>query len=237
MNHSKKFARLGILTAACVSLLTLAVPASASLVTLRPNLHGTDYIDWAALGLEGTTFSKAQTRATHAGLPFSVKSVRGKLTRQDEGGAWHGNFAKGDFLLSTGEFRFSPKGPISITFTTGLSAIGAQIETRAYAPPEFDGVISVYDQTHPMALETYTRHNGHSTNLEDNSAIFLGIARSTADIFRVEFTTDSPTFEFAINQVDLISGVPAGPVPEPSGLPMLALALLGSTLLMRRRPS
>ena len=48
MNHSKKFARLGLLSAAYVGLLALALPASASLVTLRANLHGTDYIDWAA---------------------------------------------------------------------------------------------------------------------------------------------------------------------------------------------
>ena len=236
MNHSKKFARLGILSVACVSLLTLAVPASASLVTLRANLHGTDYIDWAdSFGPEGNSFFGPKTRATHAHLPFSVNSVDGKLSRQNEGAAWSGNFARGDFLLSTGEARFSPEGPISITFLTGLSAIGAQIETRAYAPPDFDGVISVYDKTH--LLETYTRHDGHSTNKGDNSAIFLGVTRSTADIFRVEFNTNTPTFEFAINQVDLIAGVPAGPVPEPSGLPMLALALLGSTLLMRRRPS
>ena len=235
MNHSKKFARLGLLSAAYVGLLALALPASASLVTLRANLHGTDYIDWAAsFGVENNTFFGPRASTTHAALPFSVDSVDGKLTRQNEGSAWAGNFAKGDFLLSTGEARFFPEGPISISFLTGLSAIGAQIQTRAYAPPDFDGVISVYDKT--SLLETYTRHDGHSTDRADNSAIFLGITRSTADIFRVEFTTNSPTFEFALNQVDLIAGVPTGPLPEPSGLPLLALALLGSTLLMRRRP-
>ena len=235
MNHSKKFARLGLLSAAYVGLLALALPASASPVSLRADLHGTDFIDWAAsFGLENNAFFGPQTSTTHAALPFSVTSVAGNSTRQDQGGAWFGNFAKGDFLLSTGEAKFRPNGPISISFLTGLSAIGAQIQTRAYAPPDFDGVISVYDKTH--LLESYTRHDGRSTDKEDNSAIFLGITRPTADIFRVEFTTNSPTFEFALNQVDLIAGVPTGPLPEPSGLPLLALALLGSTLLMRRRP-
>ena len=189
----------------------------------------------AGFGLENNAFFGPRASTTHAGLPFSVMLVDGKLTRQNEGSAWHGNFARGDFLLSTGAARFFPEGPISITFLTGLSAIGAQIQTRDYLA-DFDGVISVYNNTHVL-LESYTRHDGHSNNKEDNSAIFLGITRSTADIFRVEFTTNLPTLEFALNQVDLIAGVPAGPVPEPSGLPMLALALLGSTLLMRRRPS
>ena len=236
MNHSQKFARLGLLSTAYVGLLALALPASASLVTLRANLHGTDYIDWAAsFGVENNTFIGPNASTTHAALPFSVDSVDGQLNRQNQGSAWLGNFAKGDSLLSTGEAKFFPEGPISISFLRGLSAVGAQIQTRDYLR-NFDGVISVYDKTHLLALETYTRHDGHSTNSEDNSAIFLGITRSTADIFRVEFTTNSPTFEFALNQVDLIAGVPTGPLPEPSGLPLLALALLGSTLLMRRRP-
>lgn len=233
MSHSKKIARLGMLSAACATLLALAMPASASQVLLRADLHGTDFIDWGvALGRDGSTFAGPKAITTHVGLDAEVDVVDGLLTRQNQGTSWFGNFAPGARLLSAG--KVFPEGPISITFVDGLSAIGAQIETRAYSPPDFDGVIAVYDQFSHL-LETYTR-KGHSVNFADDSAIFLGVARSTADIFRVDFNIGVPFFEFSINQVDLIAGVATPPLPEPSGLSLLGLALLGVALLRRRLP-
>lgn len=236
MSHSKKIARLGLLSAACATLLTLAMPASASLVSLRANLHGTDFIDWGdALGRDGGLFASGKPIHTNAGLGAKVFVVDGTLTRQNQGTSWFGNFAPGARLLSAG--RVDPEGPLSIVFDKtkpGLSAVGAQIETRAYSPPDFDGVIAVYDKLDHL-LETYTR-KGHSVNFADDSAIFLGVARLTADIFRVDFNIGVIGFEFAINQVDLIQGVATPPLPEPSGLPLLGLALLGAALLRRRLP-
>ena len=227
MSYSKKIARLGVLSVACATMLTLAMPASASQVLLRADLHGTDFIDWGvALGRDGNTFGSSKLIVTHKLQNAVVAVVAGDLTRQNQGISWFGNFAPGARLLSAG--KVTPTGPISISFATGLSAIGAQIETRAYSPPDFDGVIAVYDEF-DMLLETYTRR-GHSVNFADDSAIFLGVARSTADIFRVDFNIGVPLFEFAINQVDLIAGVALPTVPEPSGLPLLALGLLGAAL-------
>ena len=226
MSYSKKIARLGVLSAACATLLTLAMPASASQVLLRADLHGTDFIDWGSLGFDGTPVGSLAAISTHLGLDADVSLVAGVLTRQNQGTSWFGNFAPGAKLLSAG--RVTPKGPISINFATGLSAIGAQIETRAYSPPDFDGVIAVYDEF-DMLLETHTR-SGVSVDFADDSAIFLGVARSTADIFRVDFNIGVPLLEFSINQVDLIAGVALPTVPEPSGLPLLALGLLGAVL-------
>ena len=231
MSHSKKIARLGVLSVACATLLTLAMPASASQVLLRADLHGTDFIEWGSLGRDNTPFSSPKAITTDVGhLDAAVAVVDGLLTRQNQGGSWSGNFASGARLLSAG--KLDPKGPISITFGTGLSAIGAQIQTRAYS--DFDGVIAVYDQFDHL-LETYTR-SGHSVNFADDSAIFLGVARSSADIFRVDFNIGVPLFEFAINQVDLIAGLAPPAVPEPSGLSLLALGLLGAALRRRLLP-
>ena len=229
MSHSKKIVRLGVLSAACATLLTLAMPASASQVLLRADLHGTDFIDWG-LDRDGTTLGTSKNISTAVGLAAKVAVVAGNLTLQTQDLSWFGNFASGASLLSAG--RVTPKGPISITFRTGLSAIGAQIQTRAYSP--FDGVIAVYDQLDHL-LESYTR-SGQSVNSADDSAIFLGVARSSADIFRVDFNIGVPLFEFAINQVDLIAGVAPPPVPEPLGLSLLALGLLGVALRRRRLP-
>ena len=234
MSHSKKIVRLGVLSAACATLLTLtlAMPASASQVLLRADLHGTDFIDWGGLGRDGNTFGLSTGIRTASRRGADVAVVAGNLTRQTQDLSWFGNFAPGAGLLSAG--RVTPKGPISITFRTGLSAIGAQIETRAYSPPDFDGVIAVYDQFDHL-LETYTR-SGQSINFADDSAIFLGVARSSADIFRVDFNIGVPFLEFAINRVDLIAGVAPPAVPEPSGLSLLALGLLGAALRRRRPP-
>ena len=231
MSHSKKIVRLGVLSAACATLLTLAMPASASQVLLRADLHGTDFIDWG-LDRDGTTLSTSKNISTAVGLAAKVAVVAGKLTLQTQDLSWFGNFASGASLLSAG--RVTPKGPISITFVNGLRAIGAQIQTRAYSPPDFDGVIAVYDRFDHL-LESYTR-SGQSVNSADDSAIFLGVARSSADIFRVDFNIGVPLFEFAINQVDLIAGVAPPPVPEPLGLSLLALGLLGVALRRRRLP-
>ena len=230
MSHSKKIVRLGVLSAACATLLTLAMPASASQVLLRADLHGTDFIDWGGLGRDGTTFGSSTGISTARGLGADVAVVAGDLTLQTQGSSWSGNFAPGARLLSAG--RVTPKGPISITFGTGLSAIGAQIQTRAYS--DFDGVIAVYDHL-DVLLETYTR-KGDSVNFADDSAIFLGVARSSADIFRVDFNIGVPFLEFAINRVDLIAGVAPPAVPEPLGLSLLALGLLGVALRRRRLP-
>lgn len=233
MNHSKKTVCMGVLSAACATLLTLAMPASASQVLARADLHGTDFIDWkVTLGGDGNTLPNPQFIHTDGGVLTAVSVAGGLLTRQDEGISWSGDFAPGAHLLSAG--LVSPVGPISISFDTGLSAIGAQLQTRGYSPPDYNGSITVYDDLDNL-LETYVL-SGHSTKLVDNTAIFLGVSRSTADIFRVDFNIGVPGFEFAINQVDLIAGLHMAPLPGSAGLTLLALGLLGSTLSRRRQP-
>jgi hypothetical protein len=65
---------------------------------------------------------------------------------------------------------------------------------------------------------------GVSNGNQDDSAIFLGMSRLTADISRIEFSVTGPANpEFAINQLDM----QLTPIPEPASLVLFAAGLAG----------
>jgi hypothetical protein len=119
---------------------------------------------------------------------------------------------------------------MTITFANPVAGAGAQIQSNDYQT--FTGTLKVYD-TSSTLIGTFSAV-GTSTHTADNSAQFLGVKDTTADIGSIEYSTVSVSNtnnnNFGINRLDLIT-----PVPEPSTLAFLVSGLPIFVVAMRMR--
>jgi hypothetical protein len=191
------------------------VPASAVLVTSRATLAAQDFVDWGQLGASFTT--AAQPAVATSNLNWTATATQAPagsfllFNAVDHAGNLGGNILGTD-LGST--------APISISFNVALSGVGAQIQSNDFGA--FTGVLKAYSATNTL-LETQS-FAGTSNGAQNNSAIFLGLSRASADISRIEFSVTGPAnVEFAINQLDM----QLQPIPEPASVALFALGLAG----------
>lgn len=218
---------LGVLAVSGM-LLAGTVSATPVLVTSRSALGGTDFIDWADAGASFTQVTNPFAINSNGGLNVNVsKPSPGPFERRDEGNGWAGNFAPGDALMWTNDTA----GPMSLSFSSLVFGGGAQIQQDSYGA--FTAVISAYDSGGNL-LASFTLA-GNGTSGEDNSAIFIGILDTVADISRIEIGMFQSDEDFAINQFDLV-GFATG-VPEPGVLGMFGAGLAGIILLILVRRS
>lgn len=227
--HVPKTAARLLRGVAVAALAAATLQASATLVTTRVALSANDFVEWGQLGAEDVSPLVTPASITsNLGVNGSASNAGGDLYRFDEGGLWGGNFAVGAELIGT----LLEPGPIVVDFAIGLSKVGAQIQAADYGA--FGGIISVFGSAANL-LETYTV-NGMSNGNADDSAIFIGVSRLTADIFRVEFNVSgTPNMDFAINRLDLsVDGVVNG-VPEPASWALAGFALAALARTRKRR--
>jgi hypothetical protein len=136
---------------------------------------------------------------------------------------WGGDFAPGDILLTSAN-----SGRIILSFATGISAIGFQLEPNAGGPMStFSTEIAVYDGS--TLLDTFYFPDGVQSHAMNNSAGFYGVIDSTADITSIQVlayncgsVAGGACFGFAINSAK-IEDAAVSKTPEPA-----SLALLGS---------
>lgn len=214
--------------ALCVlGFLSFEARADVVFVSSRAALAGTDHVDWGVLGPQNTTVSNPFNISSVDGLDMTVSMPSGSFQRLDQGSSWGGNFAPGDRLLWTAG---SP-GPITITFDTAVMGAGAQIQQNQFG--NFTGTIEAFAfDLMGNSLGSFTR-TGSSSGNGDNSAIFLGVRSDTANIGRIVFDV-AGTGDFAINQMDLLTGSEVTPVPLPAAA-WGGLALFGGMGLNRLR--
>ncbi len=119
-------------------------------------------------------------------------------------------------------------GPFTINFANPVFGVGTQIAADT-SKLNVQDTITAFDSAN-NDLGTFSVANISSLAL-DNSAAFLGIESNTADISRIVFSSSTPQFGLAINQLSILTQV-----PEPTyTLAILAFGVSGAVLKLRKR--
>jgi len=222
----------------------ICAPAEYIDVNSRAFFLNNDYADWVNFGATFTTISSGSTIASsNFGLPLTVANTNGadlQVLQQGLGLGWNGNFAPGNGVLWT-DVSSIGSGPLIINFPVPVFGGGAQIQADFFGT--FTGTVSAYDSLGNL-LTTYSLA-GTSNNAGDNSAIFLGILDSNAQISRLAFDVTNVIqadgsagvdHDLAINQLDfLVCPGAVTTVPIPGAAMLLGSGLLALVMLRKGR--
>lgn len=223
----------------------VVIPTSsqaASLIGDRTDLQANDQVDWSSVGVTSTfkVLPNNFSVTSEQGLKLNVQippALGSQITPPVVfqtlpaspgilGSFATGvptNFAKGDFILFTGNEpgTFPPNGnsgPLTIAFEQPVLSAGAQIAVNG--TPNFVGSIAAFDNNDTL-LGSFSIP-GTSSQALDNYAQFLGISSDTADISKLVFSTSAENRAFGINTLS----IQAKPVPEPDSSVALALGAI-----------
>src|SRR5262249_16378721 len=132
------------------------------------------------LSTAGTSITVSKTQAGN----FNVTTQLSAPPYQGNG-SWNGNFAEGDSVLFT--TPGDDKALNAITLDCGwtpVAAGGAQIQPNSRARPfNFTAQVDAFDAA-GQRLVSFTE-KGSVTDAADNSAIFIGISSTSANISRI----------------------------------------------------
>ena len=199
--------------------------------TDRTTFGGNDSANWNQLGASGATipnpFSANSSGGLHITGSFAVSGGTGQVLVQ--GTSFFGNFANGDFLIST---TTNGNGPLTLAFSQGIIGAGAQIQEDFFGP--FTAQVQAFNGS--TLLGSFSEA-GISSMAGDNSAIFIGLkdlsgANITSLVFSVPTCSIPTCTDFDINRLSLDTR--QVPVPEPSSFFLLSSAS-AFLLVMRRR--
>jgi hypothetical protein len=158
-------------------------------------LNANAHVSIAALGSAGAVMTNPFSTTTTLGSPVTFTQFASASQRVNQGGTWNGNFAAQEPLLWT---RYG--GPITMNFSGApLRTFGLQIQPDVYG--RFTAYVSVLDSVGAV-LATFN-FTGTSTNLGNDSALFIGVGSTDASTdfhsVRVGIVTGGNIRNFAIN--------------------------------------
>jgi hypothetical protein len=219
--------RAGLPTLCCLIVLamfptTAAWADSLVLVTSQAGQGANDSVQWSQLGADGTTLgttsSATSVRGTTATLSLTGPSSLVSVVCPASPCSWTGTgLTATDSLIWTSDTGNAGNGPLTLTFTRGISGVGALVQ--ADGPGPFTAQIQVMNGATSLgSLTVASNANGDAT--------YIGVldqsgANITSVIFSLTTCTGTCT-DFAIDTINLVTA-PATQVsllssPNPSAL-------------------
>ncbi|MBI1322072.1 PEP-CTERM sorting domain-containing protein [bacterium] len=194
-------------------------------ITTQAGLNANANISIAALGSNGTIMTNPFTTSTSLGDPVTFTQFASASQRVNQGAGWNGNFAPNEPLLWT---RFG--GPVTMNFSgPALKTFGLQIQPDIYG--RFTAYVSVLNNVGGV-LATFN-FTGTSTNLGNDSALFIGVGSDSATTdfasVRIGILTGGNIRNFAFNSPEFQV------VPEPSTYALAAVGVVTLAGIGRRR--
>ena len=221
---------LSVLSIAAISAFATSANAIPVEITSRALLGENDSVDWSAFGPVDTLVPNGSTVTSVTGNTLTVSNTIEPATPfrvfqqvpPVVTGFWNGNFAPLDAVLSPN----GRPGDILIQFTTPVAGAGVQIQ---------DGTLGIAFTTTLVVtdihgVKTTFTESGVSNSNADNSAIFLGVMDTVADIVSIDYSSSGTGNGPGINKLDIIETTPL-----PAALPLFASGLGALGLLGWRR--
>jgi hypothetical protein len=183
------------------------------LVTNRASLQANDSVDWGQFGGNGSNppnpfRALSQNSSLVTGSDSFSSGQDFEITIQSS--SWAGNFAPGDNLLWVRRGCCpEPSDSLTLTFSSPIAGGGLQIQSNPFnALGTFSAKIQAFNGTTPLGSFTVV---GNSNSNADNSAPFIGVSSSAANITSLVFSTVNPPGsnpDFAVNKLSLVAAPP-----------------------------
>lgn len=204
---------------ATIFLLLEATAATAAPIftNSRAAVAGTDYVDWGALGVNGTVVSNPFSVFSSGGLNVQVSQTIGStFKRLDQGSGWNGNFPAGSKLLYTSHSGGTSASTVALIDFGGLGVVagGANVQANYYGA--FIAQIELFGSG-GISLGVFSQNGSSSPS--GGTAPFLGFYASPEPVHQVAFWLTSAAGgtvgDYAINRFDFTPAPPPPPDPPP----------------------
>src|SRR6202047_1821276 len=205
--------RAGLPMLCCLIVLAMFSTAAAwadslTLVTSQAGQGANDSVQWSQLGADATTLGATSTatsvRGTSVTLSLTGTSSLVSVVCPASPCSWTGTgLTATDSLIWTSDTGNGGNGPLTLTFSRGISGVGALIQ--ADAPGPFKAQIQVMNGATSLGLPLTVTSNANG------DATYIGVLDQTgANITSVVFslTACTPTCtntDFAIDTVNLVT--------------------------------